>query len=126
MINSFADSDFYLDLEDKGGFHEYSLFTSLKGRMSCVEYFLKHVILFPFAIVFKSLRTLFRLIEVIIGFFAMVITFASLYQVRSFFKTKANALATDIIDWVMYPFCFFGKMIKAFLGAILHPKIFFS
>ena len=101
-------------------------FHSLKARASCLKIFLHKLLLLPLILLHKLYKTCFRLIGMAFSVALLVLTLGGSESVREFLFNRVAALATDLADWIFFPFAFLWFCLKVLLSLSVHPALFNS
>lgn len=67
----------------------------------------------PFALILKIIKTLFRMIGVILALAAIVPTFGRKAN-QEFLFERVSSLGRDLADWVIYPFALIRCLLSSF------------
>jgi len=96
------------------------------ARYCCVKDFLKKCAIFPFALLYKASKTIFRVLGVFFSLACILFTLGSCGRIREMFTNRMSALAKDLADWVLLPFAVLICFVRLILGFVIHPNLYFN
>ena len=96
------------------------------ARILCIKDFLKKCIRFPFALINKAFKTLFRLIGAVCAFLLLIITLGSSKIVRALFVDRIVIFAKDLADWILLPFALLWTCLRLLFALFIHPQFYFN
>ena len=99
---------------------------SFRGRLLCLQDFLKKLGILPFALAFKAFKTFFRALGVFWSAGLILITLGFFSGIRNFFVERVSALAKDLADWILLPFALLSCFCKLILAFLIHPSFYFK
>lgn len=99
---------------------------TLQARMQCVKDFLKRCLGFPFALIGKFCRTIFRAISIVFAALFVVFTLGSSSGARDLFIDRIVIFAKDLADWILLPFAILLCFIRLILALFIHPELYFN
>lgn len=119
-----------MNYSDSQSFFEISngpyLDNSIRGRLLCVQDFLKRLAILPFALLQKMGKTFFRFLGVCVGIFLIAATAGSAAAARTFFVERIASLARDLADWILLPIALFSCFVRLLMGLSFHPHFYFN
>jgi hypothetical protein len=125
-IQIFTSADSYLEAD----FSEYnpkdSKFLSLKGRWTIFKIFSKRLLILPFALCYKLIKTSFCLPLFLLGLFLFLLTFGCSQTQKEFFIRQVRALAKEAADWIFLPFAVAVSFFRMLFAMVFHPRIYFG
>ncbi len=98
-------------------------FYSIKGRLQCFFSLCKKLFILPFALVTKTVKTTFRILGFFLAVVALFFTIGKSTSIRRFLEKRTHRLASDLVDWILYPLAVLTCVIRHLLAATVHPKI---
>ena len=99
---------------------------TFQSRLLCIKDFLKRCALFPFALVSKICKTIFRGVALCFGAVLIIITVGSSAAAREFFSNRVVSFAKDLADWILLPFALIGRLARLILAFLIHPNFYFN
>lgn len=124
-LSAFASSKAFFEFSSDNLDPKMAEFHSMKGRAQCFAALLEKLVILPFAVLFKLYKTFFRSVGVVFSAVILLATFGTSEAAREFFVRRVSSLATDLADWVIYPFAIFICFSKLILASIVHPALYF-
>ncbi len=100
-------------------------FGSMKGRIFSLMAFFKIIILLPFVILGRSIRTFFKGLGVLFSMAGLVLCLGKSEGMRAFFLSRLVSFAQDIGDWFCFLFILALELCRAFFGFLIHPALYF-
>jgi len=97
---------------------------SIRGRFFCILAVLGFIFLLPLVLISKFAKTLFRGAGVILGLAFFLLTMGVSVSMRNFFIRRVNALISDLVDWVLFPFATLTYCCRLLLGSLIRPSFF--
>ena len=74
-----------------------------RGRLAYLKEFCTHIVLLPFALLFKAYKTFFSLLAVVVSASAVVFSLGLSVCARDWFIRRMVHLAKDLGDWFLWP-----------------------
>lgn len=102
---------------------ELSEFRSFQGRIFCFKTLLQKICRLPFSLILRALLTLFRVVGFGLGVAFFIGTFGSPKSQEFFFK-RSSKLASDVTEWIVFPFIVIIGLFRLLVGSTLHPAIY--
>lgn len=99
---------------------------SWKSRLYCFLGLLRKIAMLPFSLIYKALKTCFRVSGVFLGIVAVLITLGVAPDSRKFLLDRMVSLGTDIADWILLPFAILVCFLRLLLASVISPAIFLS
>ncbi len=99
---------------------------TLQSRFLCLKDFLKRCGLFPFVVLMKACKTVFRVFAVCFGAGLVLMTVGSSVCAREFFVARMATFAKDVADWLLLPFAFAACSLRLLLAFLIHPHFYFN
>ncbi len=115
----------FFEFTCEGYSSEMGCFRSFEGRLFCAKILLTKMVLLPFSLFVKATLTLFRGIGLLVSILFLIASFGTSEGIRALFLRRTIYLAKDLADWVLFPLTATLSFLKMFLGATLHPGIYF-
>ena len=122
-IRHYADSQAFFEISSQAQLGE---FNSLKTRILCLRDFLKKLLLLPFALVLKLLKTFFRVLGAFIGAGLLFVTLGTSPNARDYFVQRVAALSKDVADWILLPFAIIACFSRLVIAFLVHPSVYFN
>ena len=97
---------------------------TLQARLLCLKDFLKRCAIFPFALIAKACKTLFRFTGICFGALFVLITLGSSYGARAMFIERITCFAKDLADWVLLPLALLLCFLRLLLALLIHPTFY--
>jgi hypothetical protein len=117
----YADSKSFFEIS-----YDIQLENSLHARALCLKDFLKRCAVFPFALLLKAWKSLFRLLGVGLGAVMVLITLGSSVRACEFFIDRVLSFAKDLADWLLLPFALLGCFLRLVMALLIHPNFYFN
>ena len=95
-----------------------------QDRKALFKIFFETLLILPFAIAYKFLRFIFRVIGLVFSIGLLALTLGSCEGIRKFFLRKVSLVASEVADWILYPLAVIGCFLKLFFAMLVHPAIF--
>ena len=99
---------------------------TLKARFLCLKDFFKRCLIFPFALVLKACKTIFRVLGTCFSLAFVLVTFGTYSRSREIFVSRVSSLAKDIADWILLPFAIIVWVFRLILAVLIHPNLYFN
>jgi len=99
---------------------------SFRGKLLCLQDFLKKILILPFALLYKAYKTVLRALGVIWSAILVTATLGTSEGLRQFFVERVAALAKDLADWVLLPFAIISCFFRMLLAFLIHPNFYFK
>lgn len=116
-----ASSKSFFEISD---YIEYS--NTLRGRLHCFKDFFKRLLVFPFGLIVKSWKTVFRVFGIIFSLVFVLITLGSYFRLREVFVNRLSNFAKDLADWLLLPIAIIVCFCRFILAIFIHPKLYFN
>ncbi len=122
-LNSYSSSQTFFEISSHAQQIEYD---SFRGRLLCLQDFLKKLLILPFALVYKAYKTFFRAVGIFWSAALVLVTLGYSAGLRNFFVERVSSFAKDLADWILLPFAVFSCFIKLILAFLVHPSFYFK
>lgn len=99
---------------------------SVKNRLFCLVDFLKTVLIFPFALIYKGTISIARAFVVCFALLALIVGLGQNVEARQFFVERLALLAKDLADWILLPLALVQYSARFLMGLFYHPRFYFS
>ena len=84
-------------------FFDLSKEAFIGGRLSCLKEFFIHVLILPFAFVFKAYKTFLNVLGVFLSALVVILSLGLSLCAREWFVKRMIQLAKDLGDWFLWP-----------------------
>jgi hypothetical protein len=97
---------------------------TLQARLLCLKDFLKRCAIFPFALIAKACKTVFRFVGICFSVLFVLITLGSSFGAREMFVARITCFAKDLADWVLLPLALLLYFVRLILALVIHPTFY--
>lgn len=92
-LGSFADSSSYFEAP-----------VPSQDRFLCIKAFLALLVLLPFVLGFKLIKSFFRVVGVFLGVSFFILTLGMSFNIHEFLIRRVSLFSSDLADWLLFPF----------------------
>lgn len=86
--------------------------------------FLRKLLVLPFALIYKALLTVLRLVGLGVSFGFVLLTLGLSLSARSRFFEKMERFGMELADWILLPFAILTCLLKLALASTVYPRIY--
>ena len=122
----FSSSESLFEFKEPLGDPEMAEFNSLRGRGLAFGRFFQKIAILPLAFLAKLFRTSIAILGLGFAFSLLFLTLGYESGIRGFFLKKILCLATEVADWVLWPFAVVYCLGRLLLAATVHPALYFT